>query len=373
MGKSKPQPDRAGKLLAWYDSARRDLPWRAAPGEAADPYAVWLSEIMLQQTTVAAVAAYYRKFLALWPNVAALAAAPNELVMQAWAGLGYYSRARNLHACAQKIVAEHGGRFPADEAALRALPGVGPYTAAAIAAIAFERRAVVVDGNIERVASRLLALETPLPAAKKPIAAFMDRLTPQARAGDFAQAGMDLGATVCTPRNPACDECPLRDDCAAFIAGNPQDYPRKAPKKPRPLRRGAVYYLRRADGLVATRTRSPRGLLGGMVEFCGADWRAERAADWADRHVETEAPMPGVIWVRAGEIDHVFTHFELHLAVFVGEAPHGAAAPEGCRWLDETQLRVAALPSVMRKAEACARSHLAASTKPLKRRSPRNS
>ncbi len=350
--------ERAKKLLAWYDSNRRVLPWRAAPGETPDPYAVWLSEIMLQQTTVAAVADYYRKFLALWPKVTALAAAPTEEVMQAWAGLGYYSRARNLHACAKKVVALHGGVFPSSEAELRALPGIGPYTAAAVAAIAFGRRAIVMDGNIERVASRLLALETPLPGAKIAIAALLETMTPQRRAGDFAQAGMDLGASLCTPRNPACDRCPLQADCAAQTQGNPESYPRKPSKKPRPQRRGLAYYLRRSDGAVLARTRPPRGLLGGMVEFCGSDWRADRAADWAARHAGKSAPLPGITWSMAGEINHVFTHFALNLTIFVGAAPAGAAPPEGCRWLDETQMRIAALPSVMRKAEACARAYL---------------
>ena len=350
--------ERAKKLLAWYDLNRRVLPWRAMPGEKPDPYAVWLSEIMLQQTTVAAVADYYRKFLARWPEVTGLAAAPTEEVMQAWAGLGYYSRARNLHACAQKIVALHGGFFPSSEAELRALPGIGPYTAAAVAAIAFGRRAIVMDGNIERVASRLLALETPLPAAKVAIAALVETLTPQQRAGDFAQAGMDLGATLCAPRNPDCGRCPLQADCAAHAQGNPESYPRKPPKKPRPQRRGAAYYLRRSDGAVLTRTRPPRGLLGGMVEFCGSDWRADRAEDWAARHAGKSALLPDVAWRMAGEINHVFTHFALNLTVFVGAAPAGAEPPQGCRWLDETQMRIAALPSVMRKAEACARARL---------------
>ena len=348
--------ERAQKLLAWYDLNRRVLPWRAAPGEGSDPYAVWLSEIMLQQTTVAAVVDYYRKFLERWPEVTALAAAPTEQVMQAWAGLGYYSRARNLHACAQKVVALHGGCFPSSETELRALPGIGPYTAAAVASIAFGRRAIVIDGNIERVASRLLALETPLPAGKVAIAALVEILTPQKRAGDFAQAGMDLGATLCTPRSPDCGRCPLQADCAAHAQGNPESYPRKPRKKPRPQRRGAAYYLRRQDGAVLARTRPPRGLLGGMVEFCGSDWRADRAEDWAARHADKSAPLLGVDWSMAGEINHVFTHFALNLTVFVGVAPAKAEAPAGCFWLDATQMRIAALPSVMRKVEACARA-----------------
>jgi A/G-specific adenine glycosylase len=365
MGKSKLQTGTfAKKVLDWYDRNRRDLPWRAASGENPDPYAVWLSEVMLQQTTVAAVAAYYHKFLTLWPGVEDLASAPTEAVMQAWAGLGYYSRARNLHACAQKIVADFGGRFPEGVTDLLKLPGVGPYTAAAIAAIAFDRKATVVDGNIERVAARKLALETELPAAKKEIAAFIEAVTPERRPGDFAQGLMDLGAGVCTPRNPSCLLCPLKGDCKGFVYGRPEDFPRKAPKKPRPLRRGAIFYLRRADGAVLTRTRPPRGLLGGMVEFCGSDWQHERTADWAlGRFVggAPDAPVAGVDWAHAGEIDHVFTHFALSLSVFVGSSPGGARIPEDCRWLDAGEMRIAALPSVMRKVEASAQAHLAAS------------
>jgi A/G-specific adenine glycosylase len=352
------------RLLAWYDRSRRTLPWRAAPGQKPDPYAVWLSEVMLQQTTVAAVGAFYAKFLTLWPRVENLAAAPVEAVMQAWAGLGYYSRARNLHACAQSIMRDHGGRFPDSEAELLRLPGIGPYTAAAIAAIAFNRPAIVVDGNVERVIARLRAVEAPLPAAKKEISALVAEIAPRARPGDFAQAMMDLGATICTPRNPACVLCPLRGDCAASAAGTQEDYPRKAAKKPRPLRRGAVFYLRRADGAVLTRTRPPRGLLGGMEEFFGTDWRSERPADWAAPQPAGEAeaaPHAQADWRHAGEIEHVFTHFALKLAVFVAEAPRGALAPKGGRWLDEPQMRAAALPSVMRKAERAALGFLAVS------------
>ncbi|WP_296706852.1 A/G-specific adenine glycosylase [Rhodoblastus sp.] len=352
------------RLLAWYDRSRRTLPWRAAPGQKPDPYAVWLSEVMLQQTTVAAVGAFYAKFLGLWPRVENLAAAPVEAVMQAWAGLGYYSRARNLHACAQSIVRDHGGRFPNSEADLLRLPGIGPYTAAAIAAIAFDRPAIVVDGNVERVIARLRAVETPMPAAKKEISALVAEIAPRVRPGDFAQAMMDLGATICTPRNPACVLCPLRGDCAASAAGTQEDYPRKAAKKPRPLRRGAVFYLRRSDGAVLTRTRPPRGLLGGMEEFFGTDWRSERPADWAALPPTGDgaaAPHAHADWRHAGEIEHVFTHFALKLAVFVAEAPHSAPAPEGGRWQDEPQMRAAALPSVMRKAERAALGFLAVS------------
>jgi A/G-specific adenine glycosylase len=352
MGKSK--MERGEKLLAWYDRCRRELPWRAAPGHESDPYAVWLSEVMLQQTTTKAVAAYFRKFMTLWPRVKDLAEAPVEAVMQAWAGLGYYSRARNLHACAQKVVADHGGRFPDREEELRRLPGIGAYTAAAIAAIAYRRPAIVVDGNVERVIVRLEALETPLPAAKKDIPALVARMTPSGRPGDFAQAMMDLGATICTPRKPACVLCPLSDDCAARRLSSPEDFPRRAAKKARPLRRGAVFYVRRADGAVLTWTRPPRGLLGGMEAFFGAEWREGAPGDWI-----AHAPLGGISWRPAGEIDHLFTHFALKLAVFVGEAPLDAAAPDEGRWLDPNEMARAALPSVMRKAERAALNFLA--------------
>ncbi|HUO55030.1 MAG TPA: A/G-specific adenine glycosylase [Rhodoblastus sp.] len=361
MNKSKPSSSE--KLLAWYDRHRRELPWRARPGETPDAYAVWLSEVMLQQTTVASVSGYFSRFLQQWPRVENLAAAPVEAVMQAWAGLGYYSRARNLHACAQKIVAEHGGRFPREEAALRRLPGVGPYTAAAIAAIAFDAPAIVVDGNVERVVARLRALETPFPAAKKAIPALVAEIAPRRRPGDFAQAMMDLGATICTPRGPACVLCPLGEDCAARAAGAAEDFPRKAAKKPRPRRRGAVFFLRRADGAVLTRTRPPRGLLGGMEEFFGTDWRENAADDW-------DSPFSGVNWACAGEVDHVFTHFALKLVVFVGAAPRDAPTPPGGRWRAPGEMAVAALPTLMRKAERLALNFLAGAGLPDARISP---
>jgi len=352
---SKSKSEIAAALLAWYDKARRDLPWRALPGETPDPYSVWLSEIMLQQTTVAAVRAYYAKFLSLWPRVENLAAAPLEEVLKAWAGLGYYSRARNLHACAQKIVAEHGGAFPAHDDDLRRLPGVGPYTAGAIAAIAFNRPAPAVDGNVERVVARLLALETPLPAAKKEIGDFVAAVLPKKRPGDFAQAMMDLGATVCAPRSPGCLICPLARFCAAK-ALKPQDFPRKAPKKARPFKRGAAFVLVRADGAVLARRRPERGLLGGMTEFFGTDWREGRGEDWSAKLFlrGASSPCARANWRFAGEIDHVFTHFALRLAVFVAAAPADFQAPETGFWIAAEDLRTAALPTVMRKVETCA-------------------
>src|SRR5689334_10080684 len=252
----------ADALLAWYDRHRRVLPWRAAAGETADPYRVWLSEIMLQQTTVKAVAPYFLRFTARWPNVEALAAAPLDDVLKAWAGLGYYARARNLHVCAKAVSTECGGRFPDTEDGLRALPGIGVYTAAAIAAIAFGRRAVAIDGNIERVIARLYAIETELPAAKADIRARAEALVPQQRAGDFTQAMMDLGAAICTPKKPVCGICPWMEVCEARARGDAETFPRKPPKVEGKMRYGASFVVIRVDDQVLVRTRPTKGLLG---------------------------------------------------------------------------------------------------------------
>jgi A/G-specific adenine glycosylase len=323
-------------LLAWYDIHGRALPWRVKNGKA-DCYLVWLSEIMLQQTTVAAVIPYFEKFRANWPDVAALAAARDEEILSAWAGLGYYSRARNLIKAARLMAADGA---PQDEAGWRALPGVGPYTAAAVAAIALGQRAVVVDGNVERVMARLHALETPLPQGKPAIYAAMDALTPQTRAGDFAQAMMDLGATLCTPKKPACALCPLRAFCAASHQGAPETYPKKAPKAARPERVGAVYIARRADGALLMRTRPEKGLLGGMSEFPGTDW----AAQYAD------APPLKARWRACGRVRHIFTHFALELDVFCADVAASTPAVGDCRWVSRNALAREALPSLMKKA-----------------------
>ncbi len=337
----------AAALLAWYDRHRRRLPWRAEPGEVADPYRVWLSEIMLQQTTVAAVIPYYARFLTRFPTVEALAAADEAAVMAAWAGLGYYARARNLHACARAVVA--AGGFPREIAALRALPGIGPYTAAAVAAIAFGLPTVPVDGNVERVIARLGAIETPLPTAKPQIAAEAARLgadpAARARASDFAQALFDLGATVCTPAAPSCALCPWQSGCVGRRMGIAESLPRKAAKSPRPLRHGVHFWLADPAGFVLLRRRPPRGLLGGMTELPGTPWRAAPwgAAEWAPH-----APMRAD-WRPAGEVRHGFTHFELHIALFAAEVP----AIEAAGFLrSAAALDVEALPSVMRKCVA---------------------
>lgn len=333
----------AAALLAWYDRPRRRLPWRALPGETADPYRVWLSEIMLQQTTVKAVAPYFAAFLARWPTVGDLAASPVEEVMKAWAGLGYYSRARNLHACAIAVARDHGGRFPADLAGLRALPGIGDYTAAAIAAIAFDIPAAVVDGNVERVVTRLETIDTPLPGAKPLIRARVATLLDPARPGDFAQATMDLGATICTPKKPACSLCPLRPFCAASAAGTQEAFPVKAPKRGGTLRRGAAFVIHRADGALLVRTRPPKGLLGGMTEIPGTDWTAEGPGR------ESAPPVPLAFKRLPGTVGHVFTHFPLELTVFHAVAPQGLAAPEGHRWIAEAEIEGEAFPTVFRK------------------------
>jgi A/G-specific adenine glycosylase len=341
----------APELLAWYDRHRRVLPWRALPGVTADPYAVWLSEIMLQQTTVGAAKAYFLAFLERWPTVGLLAAAPTEDIMKLWAGLGYYSRARNLHACAKVVVEQHGGVFPDREETLLTLPGVGPYTAAAIAAIAFDRRAVVVDGNVERVISRLFAIEEPLPAAKPLIKAKADLLTPDLRPGDYAQAMMDLGATICVPRRPACVLCPLQTACKARAQGDAETYPRKVPKAERPARQGAAFFLRRADGAVLVRTRPPKGLLGGMTEIPGTQW----SGHFDVSHALQEAPMAASYRKLGERVEHVFTHFALTLSVFVADVPQNVTTPAGCRWVGAQALDGEALPSLMRKVVAVAR------------------
>jgi A/G-specific adenine glycosylase len=338
------------RLLAWYDRNARALPWRAPPGRRPDPYGVWLSEIMLQQTTVATVGPYFMRFLSRWPDVAALAAAPREEILREWAGLGYYARARNLHECARRVVAGHGGAFPASVAALRALPGIGPYTAGAIAAIAFDLPELAIDGNVERVMSRLAAIATPLPGAKPAIRARAAALMPPTRPGDFAQALMDLGATVCTPRAPACPACPLREACAAARGGDPERYPAKAPKAPRPLRRGVAFVLRDQDGAVWLTRRPGEGLLGGMVQVPTTPWTREGAD--ADA-VAAARPRPAGAWrALATPVRHVFTHFELELTVETARAA-GPPAGEG-HWCPAAGVARAGLPTVFRKAVAAA-------------------
>ncbi|MEJ5978659.1 A/G-specific adenine glycosylase [Novosphingobium sp. PS1R-30] len=332
----------AGHLLAWYDRHARTLPWRAPPGSPApDPYRVWLSEVMLQQTTVAAVKDYFAKFTTRWPTVADLAAAEDAEVMAAWAGLGYYARARNLLACA-RAVAESGGSFPDSEDELRKLPGLGVYTAAAVAAIAFGRRAVVVDANVERVVARLFAIDAPLPGGRTEIRAATDRITPDARAGDFAQAMMDLGATVCTTRNPRCLLCPLSGDCTGYRAGEPERFPVKAPKAAKPHRQGRAFWIVRNEKVWLVQ-RPGKGMLGGMRALPDDGWSARGDGSG-------EGPIAGP-WTPGGAVQHGFTHFtlDLHLALYSGSEVV-SLPPDAGEWWSLDRLEEAGLPTLFAKA-----------------------
>ena len=320
--------DASKALLCWYAVDKRELPWRPRDGERPDPYRVWLSEIMLQQTTVAHARPYFEAFLHRWPSVGALAAAADEEIMAAWAGLGYYARARNLLACARAVASEHGGRFPDEEAALRRLPGIGAYTAAAIRAIAFGRRAVAIDANVERIVARLHAVEEPLPAGRRRIAALAEKLVPTDGAGEFTQAMMELGQTICTPRAPECPRCPLSSGCAAIAEGAPSRYPVKAPKAARPHRRGTAYWLEHRGRVLLVR-RPERGLLGGMLAL-------------------PEEQPAAAQWREAGSVDHVFTHFALTMDLLCAEAEDEA---EGL-WWPVDRLAEAGLPTLFAKLAA---------------------
>ena len=330
------------RVLAWWDAHRRDLAWRAGPGETPDPYRVWLSEVLLQQTTAQAAAPYYRRFVEQWPTVGDLAAASHDRVIAVFAGLGYYSRARNLHACA-KAVAAAGGRFPSDEADLRGLPGVGAYTAAAVAAIAFDRPTLPIDGNIARILARLIGLGAPIAQARGTIASAAMALAQEVRPGDFAQALMDIGATICRPRNPDCPACPLAEDCAAFRSGAPDAYPGKAAAKPKPQRQGAAFFASRGDGAFLVRRRPPHGLLASTVELPGTAWTVEGPADPLD-----SAPGVGAWRSLPGEVEQVFTHFALRLTVFA--ADFAGPVPEGHFWVRPEEIDAAGFSNVMRKA-----------------------
>ncbi|HET6970177.1 MAG TPA: A/G-specific adenine glycosylase [Phenylobacterium sp.] len=331
------------RLLSWYDAHARDLPWRVRPqdrarGVRADPYRVWLSEVMLQQTTVPHATPYFLAFTARWPTVVDLASAPDADVMAAWAGLGYYARARNLLACARAVAHDHGGTFPDTEEGLRALPGLGPYTAAAVGAIAFDRPANVVDCNVERVMARLFAVEAPLPDAKPELKRLAATLVRDERPGDWAQALMDLGATVCRPKAPLCERCPIAEACTGLATGAPETYPRRTAKAERPHRHGVAYVLTRGAQVALVR-RPPRGLLGGMLALPTSDWRANR---WSDAEALAQAPA-AADWRGVGEVEHGFTHFTLTLRLLRAEGD-----AEGVIWSPRRDLD--ALPSVFLKA-----------------------
>lgn len=341
-------------LLDWYDTNCRSLPWRAPPGTPPTaPYLVWLSEIMLQQTTVATVGPYFERFVARWPDVQALAAADLDQVLTAWAGLGYYARARNMHRCAQEVANDHGGQFPGTEDALQKLPGIGPYTAAAIAAIAFDQPATVVDGNVERVMARLFGVEDPLPGSKPRLTSLAAKLTPAARTGDYAQAVMDLGATVCRPRTPQCAACPLSAQCRAHAEGTAHILPHRSPKAKKPTRRGTAFWVQRADGQILLRRRTERGLLGGMLEVPSSPWsETDSCTDPGD--LDHHAPAPCAWRALDGMVRHTFTHFHLELAVVAGtidtadpDADPGAGSD--LMWAHPDDLDHLALPTLMKK------------------------
>lgn len=346
----------AAMLLAWYDDHARILPWRILPHSDVkpDPYRIWLSEIMLQQTTVAAVKPYFLKFLELWPTVEALACAHNDDVMAAWAGLGYYARARNLHACAKYIVENHGGIFPATEQSLRELPGVGAYTSAAISAIAFGKRAVVVDANVERVVARLFAIKTPLPAAKKEITIIADHITPDDRTGDFAQAMMDLGATICTSKAPQCLICPLTASCQARAAGIADQLPYKSAKKAKPQKRGWLWWIERDDHVLLIR-RPQRGLLGGMMAFPGSEWLENTKEDDVLPLLPDKVQNPMLI---DPYVQHSFTHFDLklHIIRLSAAMDYDEAEVQG-QWWSIANLDQAGLPTLYKKAVVMMRSN----------------
>ena len=333
-------------LLRWYDSKARELPWRIGPrerkqGVGPDPYHVWLSEIMLQQTTVATVAPRYDAFLKRWPTVHAMAAAALDDILGQWAGLGYYARARNLHKCAVVVCRDHNGIFPDTEDALRTLPGIGDYTAAAIAAIAFDRRAVVVDGNIERVVARLFAIDTPLPAAKTEMRMRAAQIWPAKRSGDFAQGLMDLGSAICRPRSPNCSVCSISSVCDAFAMGKQEEYPKKPKKKAKPKRQGAVFALFNSKGEMLFERRPEKGLLGGMLGLPGTQWVATLPTN-----LFVDAPAEGR-WNEVGEITHIFTHFHLTLSVYSAQAPKGFRRKQDQQWVAPAKV---SLPTVMKKA-----------------------
>jgi len=347
-----PKPE---QLLAWYDKHRRQMPWRSEAGRTPDPYHIWLSEIMLQQTTVATVGPYFDRFLRRWPQLEDFAASDLDDVLKMWAGLGYYARARNLHKCAGIVVGKFDGIFPQSQKQLLQLPGIGPYTAAAIMAIAFDTRATVVDGNVERVIARIFAVEKPLPHSKPLLKELADGLTPDQRPGDYAQAIMDLGATICKPRNPQCPICPWQSSCCARMRGIQEQLPRKLKKPPKPRRHGTAFWLQREDGKILLRKRPPNGLLGAMMEIPSSPWIDATQMSATKIQPTAHAPIK-VRWQKDGceVVKHTFTHFHLEMTIWQARATMRtklteAADEDRCSWVDINDLDTQALPTLMRK------------------------
>lgn len=337
----------ADKLLEWYDTHHRELPWRAPLGKTADPYHVWLSEIMLQQTTVPTVKPYFKKFLEEWPTLHDLADADLDKILHRWQGLGYYARARNLHKCAKVLVETYNATFPQDCAELKKLPGIGDYTAAAIASIAFNKCVTVIDGNVDRVISRLYKIETPLPTSKPEIRLFAEQQTPCYRPGDYAQAMMDLGATICTPTSPKCLLCPLKEECQALQTGTPELYPIKQPKTAKPQKYGIAFWIQReGDSAVLLRKRPPKGLLGAMMEVPSSSWELEKPTI---DHAQKESPLKCAYKETSKVAQHVFTHFALELQVYKATVPQETKAPKDCVWCSIEQFKDHALPTVFKK------------------------
>ena len=349
-------------LLSWYDKSARTLPWRVSPhdrknGKIPDPYKVWLSEIMLQQTTIPTVTSYYKKFLTTWPTIQDLANANEDDVLIAWAGLGYYTRARNLKKCADILVRDFNAKFPRTEAELLKLPGIGAYTAAAIMSIAFNLPATVVDGNVERVISRLFSIKTPLPDAKKTIKQYASQLISPNRAGDYSQAIMDLGATICSPTKPKCTVCPWHSNCSASFNNNPEKFPIKKPRNPKPTRYGFAFVAIRKDGAILLRKRPPNGLLASMAEVPGSNWDITNQANQSQNNLKF-APLKGNWQKIAKPVRHTFTHFHLNVGIWYTQVDNNTSAPEGHWWSSQTSLANEPLPTVMHKIIASSLEHL---------------
>jgi A/G-specific adenine glycosylase len=343
-GMKRSPEDNAKQLLAWYDIHRRKFPWRAEPTKNPNVYYVWISEIMLQQTRSAAVIPYFNRFIARWPTLKALACTPRDEVLHAWSGLGYYARARNLHACAQALVKHHGGTFPSDVKDLCTLPGIGSYTASAISAIAFDQPAIVIDSNVERIMARLFTVAKPISQAKPQIERLARKTFPSERPGDFAQALMDLGAQICTPKNPVCGNCPWSNRCEAHKSGNPGGWPIRNPKSPKLTRFGIVFWIEHPSGAVLLRKRPDRGMLGGMTEIISSEWLPQPISF---NQIEEYAPISHVDWSPIErKVQHTFSHFKLELCVYKTES---TIQPKGAFWCPLEKLTSQPFPTLMKK------------------------